>query len=553
MNSSRRFRLLVKLFQGRFFGNDTVSPGGGFQTNIYQVLGFLIATGWFISYFVMPSFLQLSLTKPTEQTDWAIRSLRLFFAAYSFAVIGFASIFEWDLLFPDRRDFLVLGPFPLRLRELFAAKFAALGLFLMMLIVAMNVLPILMMTVLSVMVPNLRGTGLRLVAAHIAATGGASLFAFFVVASFHGLLISLTTPRIFQRISPWIQMLGMSTMVLCILLYPIYSILLKPAANTHDLWIWLFPPVWFTGVYDLLLPARNALFVSLGVQGLGALAIAVAAASASWTFGFRRHYCRTLESAEAMPRSSVCTWLHWQVRSPETQAIADFSTRTLARSRKHQLFLSTYISVGLSIAVLFALAVRDGKLVISQDGVRAFPFLVSFFAISGFRAVLQFPAELSANWIFRITEAHWTETARNATRRQVLVSGVFPMWLVMLSLEFIWWNWPHALLHGAFQLLAGALLVEAMFWTFDKVPFTCSYFAGNANLSLLAGLYLYGFTSYSFHMADLERAIEGHWGYAALVFAAGAALLRWSWHRHPPSSAVRFDAEEPLIRTLDLT
>lgn len=60
-------------------------------------------------------------------------------------------------------------------------------------------------------------------------------------------------------------------------------------------------------------------------------------------------------------------------------------------------------------------------------------------------------------------------------------------------------------MHLLVQLTAGALLIELMFWRFGKVPFTCSYFAGKTSLSVLAGLYLYGFTTYSFNMADLEK------------------------------------------------
>ena len=39
------FRHLLELFQGRFFENDAVSPDGGFETNIWQVLGFLASPG----------------------------------------------------------------------------------------------------------------------------------------------------------------------------------------------------------------------------------------------------------------------------------------------------------------------------------------------------------------------------------------------------------------------------------------------------------------------------------------------------------------------------
>lgn len=553
MDSRRRFPLLLRLFQERFFENDTVSPGGGFQTNIYQVVGFLVATGWFISYFLMPSFLKLSTANSSPDIDWTIYTLRLFFTSYSFAIVGFAAIFHWDMLFPDRRDFLILGTFPIRIGELLAAKVAALALFLLLLIAAINVFPVLMMLVLGVMVPSLHGAGILLVAAQVAATGGASLFAFVSVALLQGLLIGILPPRIFQRTSPCIQMFGMSAMVLCVLLYPLHSILLRSAIETHQAWPWLFPPVWFAGVYDLILPARGPQFAAFGQHGIKLLAIASALTVAIWALAYRRHYCRTLESEDVSRQTNLWTWAARLIQSPEERAIAAFSMSTLARSRKHRLFLSTYISVGLSFALLFAVAVRSGKLVLSQDGLRAFPFFIAFFVISGFRAVCQFPAELRANWLFQLAESHSTEAARRAIRKHVIYGGLLPALLILLPLELLIWGLPLGLLHGAFQLVTGALLVEAMFWTFDKIPFTCSYFPGNSNLSLLAGLYLYGFTSYSFHLADLERMLDVHWSYAALAFTVASLLLALSWRRRAPSSTVRFDAEEPVIRTLDLT
>ena len=127
------------------------------------------------------------------------------------------------------------------------------------------------------------------------------------------------------------------------------------------------------------------------------------------------------------------------------------------------------------------------------------------------------------------------------------------MLLVLLPAEIAVWGSWRVPLHTVFQFAAGALLIELMFWTFDKVPFTCSYFPGRTNLSILFLLYLYGFTNYSFQMADLELAIEHRALYAILFFTAAAALLTLSWRRHPAPSAVRFDASEPVIQTLDLS
>ncbi len=548
------FQRLLKLFRARFFENDMLSPDDGFEGNIYQVLGILATPGAFVSYFTMPTLLELALRPPGPAVDWAIRLYRLFFPAYSFAVIGFATVFEWDMLFPDRRDFLVLGTFPIRVRTLFAAKFAALGLFLLMLIGAVNGAMTTAVPLFSLDIPQLRQAGfLRLLAAQVVATGGASAFAFFAVAGFQGVLINVTSPRIFRTISPWIQVVGMSLMILSLLLYPVYSILLPSAAQAHSAWLWFFPPVWFVGTYDVLLPHPDPLFASLGKFGLKALGTAAVVFCAAWGLGFRRHYRRTLEAEDTESRTPRVGLFERFAASAEELAIFRFTGRILARSARHRLFLATYWSVGISIGLLTTVAVRNGRLGASPDGLRSFPLLIAFFMVSGYRAAFQFPAELGSNWIFRITEERWAETSRRATRKRVIVSGLLPALFLLLPFEMAWWGGMRGLFHAAFQLATGALLIEILFWSFDKVPFTCSYFPGKVNLALLSGLFLYGFTTYSFQMADLEAALEGRPPRALLFFAVAAALLAVSWRRRRAASAVRFDAHEPEIQTLDLT
>jgi hypothetical protein len=347
-------------------------------------------------------------------------------------------------------------------------------------------------------------------------------------------------------------MIGMSLMILSLLTYPIYMQLLRSAAESHQLWLWLFPPVWFTGLYDLFFPDAPGLFAQLGVYSLRMLAAAIALFATTWTVGFRRHYRRTLESEETRARTPSAKRTNPLARSPEERAIYSFSGKTLARSRKHQVFLVTYLSVGISLALNFAAAVRAGKLVLSEDGARAFPFLVAFFVISGFRAVFQFPAELPSNWLYRITEMRWAETARSAARKRVLVSGLVPVLILLLPAKIAVWRGWSVPLHTALQFAAGALLIELLFWTFDKVPFTCSYFPGKTNLSILFVLYLYGFSYYSFQMGDLEAALERHPLYALPFFGAAATLFTLFWrHRRAPESA-QFDANEPIIQSLGL-
>jgi hypothetical protein len=97
------------------------------------------------------------------------------------------------------------------------------------------------------------------------------------------------------------------------------------------------------------------------------------------------------------------------------------------------------------------------------------------------------------------------------------------------------------------------LLIEVLFRSFDKVPFTCSYFPGKVSLALLTGIYLYGFTEYSFHMVDLESALDGRPWRALLFLWAVAGMLMLSWRRCPRAAEVRFDGNEPDIQGLNLT
>ena len=54
MNPRSPFHHLLHLFQDRFFESDNTAPGSGFQTNIYQVLGCLLTSGFIVAYFMLP-------------------------------------------------------------------------------------------------------------------------------------------------------------------------------------------------------------------------------------------------------------------------------------------------------------------------------------------------------------------------------------------------------------------------------------------------------------------------------------------------------------------
>ena len=79
------FRLLFRVFKERFFENDEVTPGGGFETSLSQMLGFLVAAGFFAAVFLMPAVpvrSQATMKASPEAAYWVLlRIFRLGFPA----------------------------------------------------------------------------------------------------------------------------------------------------------------------------------------------------------------------------------------------------------------------------------------------------------------------------------------------------------------------------------------------------------------------------------------------------------------------------------------
>ena len=79
----------------------------------------------------------------------------------------------------------------------------------------------------------------------------------------------------------------------------------------------------------------------------------------------------------------------------------------------------------------------------------------------------------------------------------MLACAIVPLFLLLAPMEFLCFPARTAGFHLAYGLTLTLLLVEVMFLGFRKIPFTCAHFPGKVNLSLLAVIYVFGFTTYS--------------------------------------------------------
>src|SRR3954454_5237292 len=129
------FLLLVRHFFRRFFDNDIVTQDADMRTNAVQALGFVAVPGIFASFPMLATGVRFD--RPFAN-DWQFVGNFYFFVLYSMVAMGFVMVFEWDSLFPDRRDYLVLTPLPLGGSAIFLAKVAALAAFLGVFVLGAN-------------------------------------------------------------------------------------------------------------------------------------------------------------------------------------------------------------------------------------------------------------------------------------------------------------------------------------------------------------------------------------------------------------------------------
>ncbi len=116
--SYRITRILVGHFFRRFFDNDTIQVDGDTLTTVVRAVSVVTVPGLMISFFLQSQY--------PGRSAWGAIADQYFFVLFSFVVMGAISIFEWDMLFPDRIDFLVLSPLPLTSNQMLAAKAVAL-------------------------------------------------------------------------------------------------------------------------------------------------------------------------------------------------------------------------------------------------------------------------------------------------------------------------------------------------------------------------------------------------------------------------------------------
>ncbi|MGE5646745.1 MAG: hypothetical protein ACM336_13235 [Acidobacteriota bacterium] len=557
-----RFVRLVRHFFAGFLNNDLlISSEAGFENALSQIMGLIVAPGLFYGLLAFWKYGSLP-DRTREMLAWEDM---LLFTAFTIVLTGLLTVVEWDALFPDFRDYHILTPLPLTTRLLFLAKLSSILLLLAIFWGAANFGPAFLFSVAALPDGAPWFDLARRFAAHLVATFGAAACVFLFFFGLQGVLLNLLKPKWFRRASVYIQLALVLVLTLSLFVMPfvLYSGIRWIRGN--DPWIYYLPPFWFLGLYQVLIGHGGPVFSPLAGLAVKALGAVAAVSALAYVASYNRHVKKSLESPETarsgpgfLARTAEAALNRFVLKHPIERACFHFIRATLLRSGLHRLLLAAYVGLGFALVlVTAAVAAFQSGAARPTPGLLSVQLVLVFFVLSGMRFAFSLPAELRANWAFQATGPAARSRWGVGVRKAMLAFGVCPVLLVLLPVHVLFWGWTLAAAHLLYGAALSVLLVELLLLTFDKIPFTCTYLPGKANVKALWPVYLAACYGYSYGMARLESGLLASPPRFALfclaALAAIAALRRYRRRRFGPGFRFVFEeAPEPAVRTLNI-
>lgn len=436
-----QFSHLLRHFLERFFNHETASPDGDAKARLVLIAFVIGLPGFVVALYLWPVYhpfiLSLANHGPVAGPPYWLRvNHHFFFVVYSFVAMGIATVFEWDMFFPDLLDIFVLTTLPVPARRLFLARIAAIAILIASFLFDANVLAPLVIPA-SFDPPNLS----RLMAGHVFAVFGSGLFSAVFILALQGVLLSVLGEHLFRRVSLVLQGISISVLLMLLLLFPVLSGAVPVFLQSESRWVLYCPPFWFLGIYQRLLEGPSALpiYGRLAQTGCAALAITAAVAIVAYPVAYVRRVWRLVlgsgthdtRSWTARPFDGL---LHATLlRSPVSRAVYHFIGQTLLRVQRYRIYLILYGGVGLSVVVSSVLRLTvahgDVRAEISADGIRAAIAIVAFWTIAGLRMAFVSPGNRQGSWAFHIV--HGRPPHFNAAMEQLRAARV---WVLLWAL-----------------------------------------------------------------------------------------------------------------------
>ena len=560
-----QFSILTRHFFDRFFQNDIVDFEDQMKEKVIGGLAFLAILGVQVANAILFKYPFLE----EEGPSWVDKC---FFLWVFMLLLGFLTVVEWDVIFPDRRDYLNIIPLPVRVRTFFLAKSASFFLLIGLYSLAVHVPASFSFGYFLSRFHSSSPLGiLRYMAAHVVAGSAANVFLFFLCVFIQGLLMSLFSYGLYKKLSLLIRFVLLTAIAFLLIVSLTESVTipgsfadLAAMKDAKDPTLLFFPPLWFTGLYEYLLGSRDPFFATLIRLALVSVLASVLAFFAAAAVSYSRHLKRSLEVRRGRHdlgrlKSLLSRGFNFVfLRNPTQRAVFHFFGQTLARSTIHKMRLFNYLSVSSALALIMLSTTQllRSHMSVSNRTLLAIPLVLSFFLLLGIRTLANVPANLEANWVFQLTERTPRRHYYAGVRKVVLFEVLFPLFVLVYAFHYFLWGWKPALQHALFGLAASVVLLEAFFLHFPKIPFTCTYVPGKAKVHVYWLPYVIGFYLYVSLLSTLERFLfasprhyVNYFVICAIIFAGLRIYENVSIYRAQPF--VFEEEPEPVMISLE--
>jgi hypothetical protein len=552
-----QFSLLVIHFLERFFNHESASPDGDAKARLVLIACATGLPGFVVALYLWPVYHPVLGWPPSSRLNggvppyWLQVNHHLFYVLYSFVAMGIATVFEWDLFFPDQLDLFVLTTLPIQNQRLFLARVAAIAVFILGFLFDANIFaPVVLPAAIDP--PNLSG----FLAGHLLAVTGSGLFAAVLILALQGVLLAALGERLFRKLSLLLQGLVITVLLMLLLLFPVLSGAVPVFLKSHSIYVFCFPPFWFLGVYQRLMEGPSALpiYASLAETGGLALLITAGLATLAYPLAYLRRVRQLVEGPGTHDTRIRAAWplqklIHCTlVTRPVCRAVFHFISQSVLRVQRYRIYLVLYGGAGLSLlaASILRLTVTHDqvRLEVSADGLRAAPAIVAFGVITGLRMAFISPGNRQPGWVFRIVHGrppHFRSAMEQllAAKIWAFLCGVTISFGSCLIFRFVA---PAELLTWqatASQLLLVTgiclLLTDVFFLNVQVVAFTGETAREQPNLAFTVLKFLAFFPIVASIPVGLEPWIEATNLHFALIVTAIAAVhlaFRWQHRRN---------------------
>jgi len=284
--------ILTNHFLGRYFETEE-AQSGELRTGIPALLGLAAAPGFILCSFLFEKYSTLvGWFRGILTLDRDLTTLhdKYIFLSIAFVVCGVVTVMKWNQLFPDRRDYMILAPLPIRPATVFLAKLSGLAIFVSLFAIAVNLIGCLLFPPVVLGNTGTFSLLVRYVLSHFVATFCASLGGALFVIVTAGFWMNVLPVSTMRRVSSWVQFVLLVFFLTQLLLAAQVAETLALLQLDNGWRILLFPPLWFLGLYEQLLGKSVADLSLWASYARVALIICAIASLVFYVLGYVRHF-----------------------------------------------------------------------------------------------------------------------------------------------------------------------------------------------------------------------------------------------------------------------